>query len=85
MAPRRRAPCAPPPATHVSRMIEYPKAKVCAAHVAPVFLDSQATIQKACALIAEAAGTGAQLIAFPESFVPGFPSLGGSSGADQES
>ena len=54
-------------------MIEYPKAKVCAAHVAPVFLDSQATIQKACALIAEAAAAGAQLIAFPESFVPGFP------------
>ena len=57
----------------VSRMIEYPKAKVCAAHVAPVFLDSRATVQKACALIAEAATAGAQLIAFPESFVPGFP------------
>ena len=54
-------------------MIEYPKAKVCAAHVAPIFLDSQATVQKACALIAEAAAAGAQLIAFPESFVPGFP------------
>ena len=54
-------------------MIEYQKAKVCAAHVAPVFLDLQATIQKTCALIAEAAAAGAQLIAFPESFVPGFP------------
>src|ERR1700674_3309055 len=54
-------------------MIDYPKAKVCAAHVAPIFLDSQATIQKACALIAEAAAAGARLIAFPESFVPGFP------------
>ena len=29
--------------------------------------------QKAVSLIAEAAGAGAQLIAFPESFVPGFP------------
>jgi aliphatic nitrilase len=54
-------------------MIEYPKVKVCAAHVAPIFLDSRATIEKACALTAEAAGAGAQLIAFPESFVPGFP------------
>ena len=54
-------------------MIAYPKSKVCAAHVAPIFLDSQATVQKACALIAEAASAGAQLIAFPESFVPGFP------------
>ncbi len=54
-------------------MIEYPKAKVCAAHVAPVFLDSATTLQKACALIVEAAAAGAQLIAFPESFLPGFP------------
>jgi len=54
-------------------MRELPKFKACAAHVAPVFLDAQATVQKACALIAEAAENGAQLIAFPESFVPGFP------------
>jgi len=54
-------------------MVKYPRFKACAAHVAPVFLDAQATVQKACALIAEAAGAGAQLIAFPESFVPGFP------------
>lgn len=54
-------------------MIEYPKSKVCAAHVAPIFLDSRATLQKACSLIAEAAAAGAQLIAFPESFLPGFP------------
>lgn len=37
------------------------------------FLNAQATVQKARALIAEAAKNGAQLIAFPESFVPGFP------------
>lgn len=54
-------------------MTQLPRFKACAAHVAPVFLDAQATVQKACALIAEAAGNGAQLIAFPESFVPGFP------------
>ena len=54
-------------------MTTYPKFKVCAAHVAPVFLDKLATIDKACALIAEASHAGAKLIAFPESFVPGFP------------
>jgi aliphatic nitrilase len=54
-------------------MLSYPIVKVCAAHVAPVFLDAQATVAKAVALIAEAAKAGARLIAFPESFVPGFP------------
>jgi aliphatic nitrilase len=54
-------------------MSAYPKIKVCAAHVAPVFLDAAATVDKAAALIAEAARSGARLIAFPESFVPGFP------------
>jgi aliphatic nitrilase len=51
----------------------YPKFKACSAHVAPVFLDAKATVQKACSLIAEAARAGARLIAFPESFVPAFP------------
>jgi aliphatic nitrilase len=41
--------------------------------VAPVYLDAQATVEKAVSLMTEAAGAGAQLIAFPESFVPGFP------------
>jgi aliphatic nitrilase len=54
-------------------MTTYPKFKVCAAHVAPVFLDTPATVDKACALVAEASHAGARLIAFPESFVPGFP------------
>lgn len=54
-------------------MLDYPKFKACAAHVAPVFLDAAATVEKARALIVEAASNGAGLIAFPESFVPGFP------------
>jgi nitrilase len=54
-------------------MSAYPKFKACAAHVAPVFLDAGATVAKACSLIAEAAQRGARLIAFPESYVPGFP------------
>jgi aliphatic nitrilase len=54
-------------------MDSYPTVKVCAAHVAPAFLDAQATVAKAVALIGQAAKAGARLIAFPESFVPGFP------------
>lgn len=39
----------------------------------PVFLDTDATIEKACRLIAEAAAGGAKLVVFPEVFVPGYP------------
>ena len=47
--------------------------KVAVAHVAPVFLDKAGTVAKALGLIQEAAQKGAQLIVFPESFIPGFP------------
>ncbi len=40
--------------------------------VAP-FLDREAGTAKACALIAEAAANGADIVALPESFIPGFP------------
>jgi nitrilase len=39
----------------------------------PVFLDRAATLDAAVAAVAEAAGRGAQLIVFPETFVPGYP------------
>jgi aliphatic nitrilase len=54
-------------------MIHYPAYKVAAAHVAPVFLDTGGSVEKACSVIEEAAGHGARLIAFPEAFLPGFP------------
>ena len=47
--------------------------KVAAAHVAPVFLDREKSVAKACVLIEEAARHGAALIAFPETYVPAFP------------
>lgn len=54
-------------------MKNYPRFRVAAAHAAPVFLDTSATVDKACALIEEAARHGARLIAFPESYIPAFP------------
>ena len=54
-------------------MTEYPRYRAAAVQAAPVFLDTEATVAKACRLIAEAAGAGARLIVFPEVFVPGYP------------
>ncbi len=53
--------------------VPYPKFKAAACHVAPVFLDSAASAEKAVALIGEAARAGAGLVVFPEGYMPGFP------------
>lgn len=47
--------------------------KIAVIQQAPVFLDKQATIEKAVSLVAEAAAGGAQLVIFPEAFIPGYP------------
>jgi aliphatic nitrilase len=52
---------------------QYPAFKAAACHAAPVFLDTAKTVDKAISLIEEAARAGAQLIAFPEGFIPAFP------------
>lgn len=55
-------------------MVEYTGAfKAAVVQAEPVWLDADATIDKSIALIEEAARTGARLIAFAETFVPGYP------------
>src|SRR5205823_9985395 len=50
-----------------------PQVRVAAVQAAPVFLNREATIAKAVALLSQAANNGAQLVVFPESFVPCYP------------
>jgi nitrilase len=47
--------------------------KVAAVQATPVFLDREATIDKACELITAAGSEGARLIVFPEAFIPSYP------------
>lgn len=53
--------------------MEYPKFKAAAVQTAPVFLDVDATVDKVCALLDEASTQGAELVAFPEAFIPAYP------------
>lgn len=46
---------------------------VTAAQLAPVFLNKEETVKKACAAIAEAGSKGSRLIVFPEAFISGYP------------
>ncbi|KAE8153190.1 carbon-nitrogen hydrolase [Aspergillus avenaceus] len=50
-----------------------PPVRVAACHVAPVFLSAQGTTEKAVRLIHEAARHGAQVVVFPETYIPAFP------------
>jgi nitrilase len=47
--------------------------KLAAVQACPIFLDRDATLDKAARLIAEAGAAGANLAVFPEAFVSGYP------------
>lgn len=51
----------------------YPKFKAAVAQISPSFLNREETVEIACKAIETAGKEGAKIIAFPESFVPGYP------------
>ena len=54
-------------------MTVFPKVKVAVVQAAPVLFDREASIEKACQLIQEAAAQGSSLVLLPEAFVPAYP------------
>lgn len=47
--------------------------KVAVVQAASILFDREATVDKACRLIHDAASSGAQLLLFPEAFIPAYP------------
>lgn len=50
-----------------------PKLRVAACHVSPIFLNAKATTDKCISLIHRASRASANLVVFPESYIPAFP------------
>ena len=51
----------------------HPKLRVAAVQASPVFLDIDGTIARTIDLMGQAAAQGVKLIAFPETWIPGYP------------
>ncbi|MBX3030394.1 MAG: carbon-nitrogen hydrolase family protein [Chloroflexi bacterium] len=51
----------------------FPTIRLAAAQATPVFLDRDATVRKACRIIEEAGDAGADVVGFPEGFLPAHP------------
>lgn len=49
------------------------RVRVAVTQAEPVWLNLDATVEKTCKLIREAAANGAQLVTFPECWIPGYP------------
>lgn len=54
-------------------MTNSPSVKVAVVQAAPILFDQEATLEKTCQLIQEAAKEGAELALFPEAFIPAYP------------
>ena len=55
-------------------MTSFETVRVAAVQATPVILDADASVEKACGLLADAADGGARLAVLPETFVPLYPS-----------
>jgi nitrilase len=47
--------------------------KIASVQASPVYMDREATVEKACKLITEAGSNGAHLVVLPEAFIPTYP------------
>ncbi len=47
--------------------------RVAAVQASPEYMDREATVEKTCRLVREAADEGAAVVGFPETFIPGYP------------